>query len=77
MFLPIIKVQYYLQCCMPSPMPPYSYSPIMRPILSAPPPAKSVPISPAHLAGSPHYSPSSNKNTSSFKRQYQKIYPTV
>jgi hypothetical protein len=46
---------------MPSPMPPYSYSTIIRAILSASLPTKSVPISPAYLAGSPHYSPSSNK----------------
>lgn len=44
-----------------SPIPPYAFSPFIRPILYASPPAKSVPNSPAHLTGSPHYSPSSNK----------------
>jgi len=44
-----------------SPIPPYAYSPFIRPTLYASPPAKSVPNSPAHLTGSPHYSPSSNK----------------
>ncbi|KAJ6684086.1 hypothetical protein OIU85_007744 [Salix viminalis] len=44
-----------------SPIPPYAYSPFIRPTLSASQPAKSVPNSPAHLTGSPHYSPSSNK----------------
>lgn len=44
-----------------SPIPPYAHSPFIRPTLSASEPAKSVPNSPAHLTGSPHYSPSSNK----------------
>ncbi|KAJ6861765.1 hypothetical protein NC651_037738 [Populus alba x Populus x berolinensis] len=54
-----------------SPIPPYAYSPLMRPTLYASPPAKSVPNSPAHLTGSPHYSPSSNKQVS--RKSYEKL----
>ncbi|KAJ6735331.1 hypothetical protein OIU79_002404 [Salix purpurea] len=53
-----------------SPIPPYAYSPFMRPTLSASQPAKSVPNSPAHLTGSPHYSPSSNKVS---RKSYEKL----
>ncbi|KAJ6421265.1 hypothetical protein OIU84_028609 [Salix udensis] len=53
-----------------SPIPPYAYSPFIRPTLSASEPAKSVPNSPAHLTGSPHYSPSSNKVS---RKSYEKL----
>ncbi|KAG5227447.1 DUF21 domain-containing protein [Salix suchowensis] len=53
-----------------SPIPPYAYSPFIRPTLSASQPAKSVPNSPAHLTGSPHYSPSSNKVS---RKSYEKL----
>ncbi|KAG6742248.1 hypothetical protein POTOM_055538 [Populus tomentosa] len=53
-----------------SPTPPYAYSPFMRPTLYASPPAKSVPNSPAHLTGSPHYSPSPNKVS---RKSYEKL----
>lgn len=53
-----------------SPIPPYAYSPLMRPTLYASPPAKSVPNSPAHLTGSPHYSPSPNKVS---RKSYEKL----
>ncbi|RQP02393.1 hypothetical protein POPTR_017G147900v4 [Populus trichocarpa] len=53
-----------------SPIPPYAYSPFIRPTLYASPPAKSVPNSPAHLTGSPNYSPSSNKVS---RKSYEKL----
>ncbi|KAJ6293831.1 hypothetical protein OIU76_021990 [Salix suchowensis] len=53
-----------------SPIPPYAYSPFIRPTLSASQPAKSVPNSPAHLTGSPRYSPSSNKVS---RKSYEKM----
>ncbi|KAJ6370701.1 hypothetical protein OIU77_001247 [Salix suchowensis] len=53
-----------------SPIPPYACSPFIRPALSASQPAKSVPNSPAHLTGSPHYSPSSNKVS---RKSYEKL----
>ncbi|CAK7338735.1 unnamed protein product [Dovyalis caffra] len=44
-----------------SPIPPYVHSPVIRPTLSASPPAKSVPNSPASRTGSPRYSSPSSK----------------